>query len=1508
MRASPRFQQSKAAAAKALPRGKRVMPMLVMAIVLIAITVLASSGYGLDAGQKTFTGFKTESGQWGYKSNSDEVAYCLDGQKAGPDGATYAACSEKATGAAGYIAFHGYPRTTSICGRDLTPNEARMATQWALWIHGGFLTRSGLTAKANAAEGYPAGARWLPWHQSRKEVRDAALALLDEAEAWERAGSDGSESEYAIVYQPTGAGDRQRILLAPNTGSIELRKQSAAPGVTRDNPNYSLGQASYLVYLDESCTHRARDIFGREVDITTDESGRGRADDLQEGTYYVKEAGSPRGFALSPEIHRVTVTRDDVSTVEGKVEDNPETAMATVQKLDQDGVALGSDAVAASAQGNASLEGALFELSFYASADGRREGRPTRVWTFQTDEKGVATFDEAHFSSGDELYRNASGKIVLPLGSYSVREVAAPSGYQLSDADSHPFDIVQENGVAKVKSDSWNVPQAKGAEGRAISDRVLRAGICVRKEDTEHGRAQGDASLAGISFDIVNKSRGAVVVDGNVYQPGDRIEGRLVTDESGRASTACDLLPVGTYEVVEAASNESMRLGGEGKTVTIAPSDVGRLVEVDSAFSDEVKRGGMSVRKVDLETEANRPLGAASLDGAHFSVRNASDAPVVVGGKAYAPGETIDKAELVTDDKGAAQTAGDLLPYGTYEVWESAAPRGYLLSDEKCRATRQTVMLREDGAIVSQPEGPTKDQVIRGDIAFTKKEAGSMRPLAGCAFKITSLTTGESHVVVADQNGMVDTSAGWVPHTRDTNKNDAADNQDGSADESKGTPNAGVWFSGTKDGEARPDDSLGALPFDSYEVDELTGPSNEGTSQVSFTVTITRDDVKVDLGTIDDEPLPRLETVARGDLGPKTSAASAEAKLVDTIYYDNVKPNSRYTAVATLMDKRTGKMVTCDDGSAVEGRCTFSTNAPYGTAEVDIPVDATGLGERDLVIFETLLDNRGRRVAIHNDPDNADQTISIQPTISTKASDGADGNHEVPSAGAQTIDDEVSYSGLIPGEKYVISGCLMDGRTGQPLLDADGNRLTSEVSLAPVEPTGKARVSFHLEGEQGQTDSIVVFERLTRGDEVVATHEDLSDESQTIKVPRIETSASNAPDGTSQNQAGDNPTVTDRVTYTGLEPNATYMLTGRLVDKDNGQELTDPNGRTLEAELEFTPEEASGTVSLSFSAPRETLTGRRAVAFEKLERDGVVLASHEDLDSEEQSVSFPELQTEACETEDDSHFAGSEAPCQIRDVVTYSGLTPGATYVVRGSLRQGGTGEALPEGSGQAVESQAEFVPETPSGSVEVAFDVDGSKLKGKAVVAFEELWAGDRKVAEHADANDKAQSVHFARMATRAFDKADGDSAVDAGRAELADEVSYENLVAGQEYKLSGTLMDKETGQPARDAEGSEIRGEATFTPHEASGTAEVTCKADLATLDGHELVFFESLTKGDVEIASHKDIEDREQTVRVEKRKGAAMPQTGVMSLAAVAIAIGVALLIVQGLAKPRSGTRHE
>ena len=143
--------------------------------------------------------------------------------------------------------------------------------------------------------------------------------------------------------------------------------------------------------------------------------------------------------------------------------------------------------------------------------------------------------------------------------------------------------------------------------------------------------------------------------------------------------------------------------------------------------------------------------------------------------------------------------------------------------------------------------------------------------------------------------------------------------------------------------------------------------------------------------------------------------------------------------------------------------------------------------------------------------------------------------------------------------------------------------------------------------------------------------------------------------------------------------------------------------------------------------------------------EGTLVASHEDLEDEGQTVSFtepsPEIGTTATDGDDGDHEAYADDDVTIVDEVRYENLELGVEHVMTGTLIDRSSAKPVEE-DGKPLTVEVRFTPEEPDGSVEVVFRFDGTGLAGHTVVAFEELSLDGEVIAEHKDPNDEGQSV----------------------------------------------------------------------------------------------------------------------------------------------------------------------
>ncbi len=841
----------------------------------------------------------------------------------------------------------------------------------------------------------------------------------------------------------------------------------------------------------------------------------------------------------------------------------------------------------------------------------------------------------------------------LEEGDYTIKELSASKGY-IVDTKAHKVTVKAEQTSAANVTD---IPQNNPMN------------LVLEKLDAETKKAspQGAASLANAEFTVKFYTEQS---DSDPAEAGKKPARTWVlkTDVSGKmhftkdsfvsgdafyytsdGKTVC--LPLGTITVQESKAPAGYQLNPTVFVQKITGDGKQEMVSVyqSSTIEESVIRGGVKIQKRDSETGEAKPQGSATLEGTVFAITTLNENPVLVDGTSYTKDQVV--LTLTADKSGSAATAKDALPFGHYRVDETTAPSGYLNSGK----ISVEFDITEQGKIVelTAKDNSISNQVIRGDLEFVKIADGSQNRLANVPFKITSKTTGESHVIVTDANGYASTSSKWNKHTANTNRGESSED--------------GIWF-----GTSKPDDSKGALIYDTYTLAEQRCDSNKGMDLLTFEVKVYKDSVLIQVGTLTDDAI---------EIG--TTALDAET--------------------GTHMRKTT-------------------------------------------VVFEELYQDE-MQLAVHTDINDEDQTIYF-PEIKTTAKD-ADTNSNISCAKEEiTLVDTVSFKGLVPNQKYEVTGTLIDKETKKPV-EADGKPVTAKASFKPKESAGTVDVTFTFDASSLKGKTVVVFESLAYKDKEVAVHTDIADEGQTIYFPEIKTTATDAASGTHYAKPEKELTLTDLVEYKNLIPGKEYKLTGTLMDAETEKPF-DVDGKAVTAETSFTPEEANGSVELSFTFDASALSGKTLVAFETMTFEDHEVAVHADIKDANQTIYFPEIKTTAKDGSDGDQDVSASKEATIVDTVTYHGLMPGSEYKVIGTLMNKETGEALLK-DGKPVTAQAEFKAEKAGGSVEVTFTFDASALAGQDVVVFEKLYYTDGKteheIASHEDLKDEGQTVHMTEL-----------------------------------------------------------------------------------------------------------------------------------------------------------------
>ena len=845
------------------------------------------------------------------------------------------------------------------------------------------------------------------------------------------------------------------------------------------------------------------------------------------------------------------------------------------------------------------------------------------------------------------LATNANGNtdiVELRAATYYVKETKAPKGFQL------------DKNVYTMTIKAGETTTLKVSDTPKVTDTLVE----LFKIDMETSKAtpQGNASLEGAEFvwkyydgyytkdnlpseptrTWTTKTIAEKDSNNEVHYITRLADSYKVSGDSFYTQNGTICLPLGTITVEEKAAPNGYLLEGaymqaagsseQIKGVYVAQiTEDGELAALSGSnqysVSDKVIRGGVKIQKRDLETKDTKAQGGATLKDTAFEIISLNDNAVLVDGKLYNKNEVVKTIHTGVD--GIAATDADTLPYGKYRIEESNAPEGYLTDGAKPIEFEIT----EDGKIVDLTDETHSiyNQIKRGDLEGVKIGDGTHKRLANVPFRITSKTTGESHIIVTDKNGQFSTSSDWVSHKQNTNAGKTSED--------------GIWF-----GTSTPDDSKGALLYDTYTIEELRCDSNKGMTLIpAFDVVVSRNKVVVDLGTLTDEYEPEITiytTATDKVTGEKSIIAGKSVTIVDTVTLDGLTKGTKYQLKGWEMVKSENAQLLID-GKPVESDYTFTAKKSEMEVEVSYTFNASALGGKDLVTFEELYDlsnpDEPVKVAEHKDIEDEGQTVTIEErmiTIHTNAADKATGEKMIVAGKEVTVIDTVILDGLEKGTAYQLKGWQMVKSENAQLL-IDGQPVESGYTFTAKDSSMEVEIAFTFNASSLAGKDLVTFEELydlSNPDEPikVAEHKDIEDEGQTVTITEriitMHTTATDKATGEKTIEADDEVTIVDTVTLDGLEKGVKYTLKGWQMVKSENTELL-VNGKRVENNLTFTAEDSKMEVQIEFTFNASELGGKEVVTFEELydtsnPDEPIKVAEHKDIKDEGQTVTVKE--------------------------------------------------------------------------------------------------------------------------------------------------------------------------------------------------------------------------------------------------------------------------------------------
>lgn len=494
---------------------------------------------------------------------------------------------------------------------------------------------------------------------------------------------NGTKSLYDFAITNLSSQDNIRIVVldgktpGPQKGKLTILKKSANTDITDNNDCYSLADAVYGVYKSEA---DAKSDKSKVTSLKTKDTGWSNTVELEAGTYYLKEVTAPKGYALSSEINKVSITA-------GK-----ETQFGTNNELmdypqaDPVGILLGKidkETNKNKPQGSASLEGAEFTIKYYKGLydeDPAKLGQtPARSWVLKTDNDGFTYLDSDYKVSGDDFYM--FGNIAtIPVGTITIQETKSPTGYFVNNEVF--VRKIEANGTDQYVS-TYNQPK--------VLEKVIKFNIKKVQVGTTtpvSGAVFLHTKPDGTTESLTTNEKGEITITGL---------------ETGihkiKESKAPDGYQLNTNEVVfevEAGTGKIKFTSGTNSLVTQGVEDSG---DGYATFADMVNPFDLKITKTNEHGKV--------LKGAEFTLYSDEGCKNVVDTQ-------------TSDDKGLL-TFKNLDVEKTYYFKETKAPKGYRIPvDENGNAYVHSVYVK------SVPQNNTFDFTVDNAMYNTSNTTGTV--------------------------------------------------------------------------------------------------------------------------------------------------------------------------------------------------------------------------------------------------------------------------------------------------------------------------------------------------------------------------------------------------------------------------------------------------------------------------------------------------------------------------------------------------------------------------------------------------------------------------------------------------------------------------------------------------------------------------------------------------------------------------------------------------------------
>lgn len=469
-------------------------------------------------------------------------------------------------------------------------------------------------------------------------------------------------------------------------GKLCIKKTSANPAITDNNPCYSLQGAEYGVYKTEADAkankNKVNTLTIGKYDSSEKYKDWSNEIELDAGTYYLKETKNPKGYALNNSVVSVVVKANESSWIgsNGEFKDYPQSDPINILlgKIDK-------ETNKNKPQGSASLAGAEFTVKYYKGLydeDPAKSGQtPARSWVLKTNANGMTSLNDKLKVSGDAFYYAANGSPTLPVGTITIQETKAPTGYFINN----------EVFVQKITI-SGDIEDVGTYDQPEVPEKVIKFNIKKVQVGTS-------TPVAGAVF-LHTMPNGSTK--------------ELTTNGSGEITITG--LASGTHKIKEIKSPDGYQLNPNEVVFNVA-SGTGKITFTSGTNSlvthgtkdsgDGYATFGNKVNPFNLKITKTNEHGKV-LKGAEFRLYSDADCKNVVDTQ-------------ISDEKGLL-TFKNLDVEKTYYFKETKAPQGYRIPvDENGNAYVHSVYVK------ATPQTNTFEFTVDGIKYDTSKTSGNVR-------------------------------------------------------------------------------------------------------------------------------------------------------------------------------------------------------------------------------------------------------------------------------------------------------------------------------------------------------------------------------------------------------------------------------------------------------------------------------------------------------------------------------------------------------------------------------------------------------------------------------------------------------------------------------------------------------------------------------------------------------------------------------------------------------------